>query len=93
MKHLRLRRVLLQRMKEEIRSFVLLASEEVARLSSSVLQGSVSEFCFHNCKPAPVIIVPGKGIHYKLYSISDVPKWDSIVGVLKASASVHTGVV
>ena len=27
----------------------------------SVLQGSVSEYCFHNCKSAPVIIVPGKG--------------------------------
>ncbi|KAL7118759.1 hypothetical protein ACP275_02G021900 [Erythranthe tilingii] len=26
----------------------------------SVLQGSVSEYCFHNCKTAPVIIVPGK---------------------------------
>ncbi|XP_010936692.1 uncharacterized protein C167.05 [Elaeis guineensis] len=26
----------------------------------SVLQGSVSEYCFHNCKAAPVIIVPGK---------------------------------
>uniref|UniRef100_A0A2N9ICH2 UspA domain-containing protein n=1 Tax=Fagus sylvatica TaxID=28930 RepID=A0A2N9ICH2_FAGSY len=26
----------------------------------SVLQGSVSEYCFHNCKSAPVIIVPGK---------------------------------
>ncbi|CAI9104535.1 OLC1v1003227C1 [Oldenlandia corymbosa var. corymbosa] len=28
---------------------------------TSVLQGSVSEFCFHNCKIAPIIIVPGKG--------------------------------
>ena len=28
----------------------------------SVLQGSVSEFCFHHCKVAPIIIVPGKGI-------------------------------
>jgi hypothetical protein len=27
----------------------------------SVLQGSVSEYCFHNCKAVPVIIVPGKG--------------------------------
>lgn len=26
-----------------------------------MLQGSVSEYCFHNCKSAPVIIVPGKG--------------------------------
>ncbi|KAJ6845443.1 uncharacterized protein M6B38_286970 [Iris pallida] len=26
----------------------------------SVLQGSVSEYCFHNCKSAPIIIVPGK---------------------------------
>ncbi|XP_030472336.1 universal stress protein PHOS32 [Syzygium oleosum] len=29
-------------------------------LIQSVLQGSVSEYCFHNCKWAPVIIVPGK---------------------------------
>ncbi|KAJ1691436.1 hypothetical protein LUZ63_015591 [Rhynchospora breviuscula] len=29
-------------------------------LLRSVLQGSVSEYCFHNCKAAPVIIVPGK---------------------------------
>ncbi|EOX97997.1 Adenine nucleotide alpha hydrolases-like superfamily protein isoform 2, partial [Theobroma cacao] len=28
-------------------------------LIQSVLQGSVSEYCFHNCKSAPVIIVPG----------------------------------
>ncbi|KAL3538979.1 hypothetical protein ACH5RR_002345 [Cinchona calisaya] len=28
----------------------------------SVLQGSVSEFCFHNCKIATVIIVPGKEV-------------------------------
>ncbi|XP_068653434.1 universal stress protein PHOS32-like [Aristolochia californica] len=30
-------------------------------LIKSVLQGSVGEYCFHNCKSAPVIIVPGKG--------------------------------
>ncbi|PIA55777.1 hypothetical protein AQUCO_00700237v1 [Aquilegia coerulea] len=29
-------------------------------LFKSVLQGSVSEYCFHNCKSAPVVIVPGK---------------------------------
>ncbi|CAI9786364.1 unnamed protein product [Fraxinus pennsylvanica] len=29
-------------------------------LVKSVLQGSISEYCFHNCKIAPVIIVPGK---------------------------------
>ncbi|KAK3026989.1 hypothetical protein RJ639_041750 [Escallonia herrerae] len=29
-------------------------------LIQSVLQGSVSEYCFHNCKAAPIIIVPGK---------------------------------
>lgn len=29
-------------------------------LMQSVLQGSVSEYCFHHCKAAPVIIVPGK---------------------------------
>jgi hypothetical protein len=27
----------------------------------SVLQGSVGEYCFHHCKAAPVVIVPGKG--------------------------------
>ncbi|XP_024030187.1 uncharacterized protein LOC21401528 isoform X1 [Morus notabilis] len=27
----------------------------------SVIQGSVSEHCFHNCKSAPVIIVPVQG--------------------------------
>ncbi|KAG9456814.1 hypothetical protein H6P81_001322 [Aristolochia fimbriata] len=30
-------------------------------LIQSVFQGSVGEYCFHNCKSAPVIIVPGKG--------------------------------
>ncbi|XP_077253493.1 universal stress protein PHOS32-like [Tasmannia lanceolata] len=30
-------------------------------LFKSVLQGSVSEYCFHNCKSVPVIIVPVKG--------------------------------
>lgn len=30
-------------------------------LIQSVIQGSVSEYCFHNCKAAPIIIVPGKG--------------------------------
>ncbi|VFQ65829.1 unnamed protein product [Cuscuta campestris] len=29
-------------------------------LIQSVLQGSFSEYCFRNCKAAPVIIVPGK---------------------------------
>ncbi|GAA0158082.1 hydrolase [Lithospermum erythrorhizon] len=29
-------------------------------LMRSVLQGSVSEYCFHHCKAAPVVIVPGK---------------------------------
>ncbi|KAL6963853.1 hypothetical protein U1Q18_034859 [Sarracenia purpurea var. burkii] len=29
-------------------------------LIQSVLQGSVSEYCFHNCKTAPVVVVPGK---------------------------------
>ncbi|KAH0467930.1 hypothetical protein IEQ34_002963 [Dendrobium chrysotoxum] len=28
----------------------------------SVLKGSVSEYCFHNCKSAPVVIVPGKDV-------------------------------
>ncbi|KAG8368228.1 hypothetical protein BUALT_Bualt15G0023400 [Buddleja alternifolia] len=29
-------------------------------LIQSVLHGSVGEYCFHNCKIAPVVIVPGK---------------------------------
>ncbi|GLU02896.1 hypothetical protein SLE2022_201290 [Rubroshorea leprosula] len=29
-------------------------------IMQSVLQGSVSEYCFHHCKAAPVIVVPGK---------------------------------
>ncbi|XP_042000727.1 uncharacterized protein LOC121750277 [Salvia splendens] len=29
-------------------------------LIQSVIQGSVSEYCFHNCKTAPIIVVPGK---------------------------------
>lgn len=29
-------------------------------LVQSFLQGSASEYCFHHCKVAPVIIVPGK---------------------------------
>ncbi|CAJ2642728.1 dessication responsive protein [Trifolium pratense] len=29
-------------------------------LFQSVLQGSVGEYCFHHCKAAPVVIVPGK---------------------------------
>ncbi|KAK4744999.1 hypothetical protein SAY87_011311 [Trapa incisa] len=30
-------------------------------LIRSVIQGSVSEYCFRHCKVAPIIIVPGKG--------------------------------
>lgn len=38
--------------------------------SYSVLQGSVGEYCFHHCKAAPVVIVPGKGdpsLHYSFF--------------------------
>ena len=35
----------------------------------SVLQGSVSEYCFHNCKAAPVIIVPGIGMKFEFLSL------------------------
>uniref|UniRef100_A0A7N0T353 UspA domain-containing protein n=1 Tax=Kalanchoe fedtschenkoi TaxID=63787 RepID=A0A7N0T353_KALFE len=31
-------------------------------LVKSVLQGSVSQYCLHHCKSAPIIVVPGKGI-------------------------------
>jgi hypothetical protein len=34
----------------------------------SFLQGSASEYCFHHCKVAPVIIVPGKGTPTKMKS-------------------------
>ncbi|GAB4837898.1 hypothetical protein Ancab_027423 [Ancistrocladus abbreviatus] len=27
-----------------------------------VLKGSVSEYCFHHCKIAPIIVVPGKEV-------------------------------
>ncbi|KAK8970285.1 hypothetical protein KSP40_PGU004198 [Platanthera guangdongensis] len=38
----------------------------------SVLQGSVSQYCLHNCKSAPIIIVPGKGLsHNKTYERSE----------------------
>jgi hypothetical protein len=37
-------------------------------LNCSVLQGSVSEYCFHNCKAAPIIIVPGKG-QFKFFTL------------------------
>lgn len=29
-------------------------------LVQSVLRGSVGEYCFHNCKVAPIVVVPGK---------------------------------
>jgi hypothetical protein len=41
--------------------FLFHLSDCVIAVSYSVLQGSVGEYCLHNCK-VPVIIVPGKGI-------------------------------
>ncbi|KAG6779525.1 hypothetical protein POTOM_015915 [Populus tomentosa] len=36
------------------------AGKAICNEAESVLQGSVSEYCFHHCKAAPVIVVPGK---------------------------------
>ncbi|KAB5561335.1 hypothetical protein DKX38_006292 [Salix brachista] len=45
---------------ERIKPAAVVMSTRGRSLVQSVLQGSVSEYCFHHCKSAPVIIVPGK---------------------------------
>ncbi|RWR86865.1 universal stress protein PHOS32 [Cinnamomum micranthum f. kanehirae] len=45
---------------EKLKPVALIMGTRGRGLIKSVLQGSVSEHCFHNCKSAPVIIVPGK---------------------------------
>ncbi|CAL5378487.1 unnamed protein product [Camellia sinensis] len=47
---------------ERIKPAAVVMGTRGRTLIQSVLQGSVSEYCFHNCKTAPIIIVPGKGI-------------------------------
>ncbi|OMO75648.1 Rossmann-like alpha/beta/alpha sandwich [Corchorus olitorius] len=49
---------------ERLRPAAVVMGTRGRSLIQSVIQGSVSEYCFHNCKSAPVIIVPGKGIDY-----------------------------
>ncbi|XP_059647665.1 universal stress protein PHOS32 [Cornus florida] len=45
---------------ERLKPVALVMGTRGRSLIQSVLQGSVSEYCFHNCKSAPIIIVPGK---------------------------------
>eukprot|EP00262_Sarcandra_glabra_P001604 TRINITY_DN1173_c0_g1_i1.p1 TRINITY_DN1173_c0_g1~~TRINITY_DN1173_c0_g1_i1.p1 ORF type:complete len:179 (+),score=31.96 TRINITY_DN1173_c0_g1_i1:114-650(+) len=45
---------------EKLKPAAVIMGTRGRSLIKSVLQGSVSEYCFHNCKSAPVIIVPGK---------------------------------
>lgn len=45
---------------ERLKPAAVVMSTRGRSLVQSVLQGSVSEYCFHHCKAAPVIVVPGK---------------------------------
>ncbi|KAL2346123.1 hypothetical protein Fmac_000123 [Flemingia macrophylla] len=45
---------------ERIRPAAVVMGTRGRSLIQSVLQGSVGEYCFHHCKAAPVVIVPGK---------------------------------
>nr|AID16040.1 putative universal stress protein [Catharanthus roseus] len=45
---------------ERVKPVAVVMGTRGRSLIQSVLQGSVSEYCFHHCKVAPVIIVPGK---------------------------------
>ncbi|KAF3435716.1 hypothetical protein FNV43_RR22808 [Rhamnella rubrinervis] len=45
---------------ERLKPAALVMGTRGRSLLQSVIQGSVGEYCFHNCKSAPVIIVPGK---------------------------------
>ncbi|KAM5548853.1 hypothetical protein ABKV19_000327 [Rosa sericea] len=47
---------------ERIKPVAVVMGSRGRSLIQSVLQGSVSEYCFHNFKSAPVIIVPGKEV-------------------------------
>ncbi|KAI7726993.1 hypothetical protein M8C21_031878, partial [Ambrosia artemisiifolia] len=46
---------------EKVKPIAVVMGTRGRSLMQSVLQGSVSEYCFHNCKAAPVVIVPGIG--------------------------------
>ncbi|XP_021627369.1 universal stress protein PHOS32 isoform X2 [Manihot esculenta] len=54
---------------ERLRPAAVVMGTRGRGLVQSVLQGSVSEYCFHHCKAAPVVIVPGKGITSETESI------------------------
>ncbi|MED6179680.1 hypothetical protein PIB30_003007 [Stylosanthes scabra] len=45
---------------ERIKPAAVVLGTRGRTLIQSVLQGSVGEYCFHHCKAAPVVIVPGK---------------------------------
>uniref|UniRef100_A0A7C8YN52 UspA domain-containing protein n=1 Tax=Opuntia streptacantha TaxID=393608 RepID=A0A7C8YN52_OPUST len=45
---------------ERLRPAAVIMGTRGRGLFQSVLQGSVSEYCLHHCKVAPIIIVPGK---------------------------------
>ncbi|XP_072965602.1 universal stress protein PHOS32 [Typha angustifolia] len=45
---------------EKLKPAAVIMGTRGRTLFQSVLQGSVSEYCFHNCKAAPIIIVPGQ---------------------------------
>ncbi|XP_071716157.1 universal stress protein PHOS32 isoform X1 [Rutidosis leptorrhynchoides] len=44
---------------EKVKPIAVVMGTRGRSLMQSVLKGSVSEYCFHNCKVSPVIIVPG----------------------------------
>ncbi|KAJ7978353.1 Universal stress protein A-like protein [Quillaja saponaria] len=45
---------------ERIKPAAVVLGTRGRSLIKSVLQGSVGEYCLHNCKSAPIVIVPGK---------------------------------
>ncbi|CAH2061582.1 unnamed protein product [Thlaspi arvense] len=45
---------------ERVKPAAVIMGTRGRSLVRSMLQGSISEHCFHNCKSAPIIIVPGK---------------------------------
>ncbi|KAK9286382.1 hypothetical protein L1049_014777 [Liquidambar formosana] len=62
---------------ERIKPAAVVLGSRGRSLMRSVLQGSVGEYCFHNCKSAPIIIVPGKGILSKLEKSLTLPSRSS----------------
>ncbi|KAI9124144.1 hypothetical protein K1719_005444 [Acacia pycnantha] len=45
---------------ERIKPAAVVLGTRGRSLIQSVLQGSVGEYCFHHCKVAPIVVVPGK---------------------------------